>query len=165
MKGNLDASGVPAAGASILTTGDLTLVGGAAAPAAADLLTNVADASDPATPLFNAGDTLTLTGTKGGRTLPAQTLNVTATTTVQNLLDFYNQSLGIDTTATGNPNVPTPGATIENDPANPNDSQLVITGNEGTANALEITGGRFTNQNGVVADLVLPTGPIQPPAS
>ena len=66
---------MPAAGASILTTGDLTLVGGAAMPAATDLLTNVANASDSATPLFNAGDTLTLSGTKGGRTLPAQTLH------------------------------------------------------------------------------------------
>jgi flagellar hook protein FlgE len=148
LKGNLDASGIPAAGASILTSEDLTLVGGAAAPAATDLLTNVADASDSATPLFNDGDTLTLTGTKGGRTLPAQTLNVTAATTVQDLLDFYNQSLGIDTTA-ANPNVPVPGAAIENDPANPTASQLVITGNEGTADALEINTGAFNNQNGL----------------
>lgn len=148
MNGNLNASGAVAAGASILTSGDVTLVGGTGAPASTDLLTNVASATNNATPLFATGDTLTLTGTKGGSTLPSQTFTVTATSTVQDLLTFYNQSLGLDTNVS-NPNVPTPGASIENDPANANSAKFVITGNEGTASALEISGSQFVNQNGV----------------
>ncbi len=148
MKGNLDASGAPAAGASILTSGDVTLLGGAAAPATTDLLTNISDVNSNATPLFNAGDKLTVGGIKGGRALPVQTFTVTAASTVQDMLDFYNQGLGIDTTAT-NPNVPTPGATLQADPANPTAMQFEIVGNEGSVNALELAGGGIINQNGV----------------
>ena len=115
MQGNLNAGGTPSAGASILTSGDVTSADGTGVPSAASLLTNIADTSAPATPIFNVGDTLTLAGTKGGRTLAASTFTVTATSTVQNLLDFYQQGMGIDTTPSTNPAIPPPGAALEAD--------------------------------------------------
>ena len=65
MQGNLNAGGTAAAGASVLLSGDVTSADGTGAPTAATLLTNIADSGNPTTPLFNVGDTLTLSGTKG----------------------------------------------------------------------------------------------------
>ncbi len=72
MQGNLDASGDVAAGSSILTSEDLTAQGGTATPDANTLLTDLSDASNPTTPIMNAGDTFTLKGIKGSRTLDAK---------------------------------------------------------------------------------------------
>lgn len=149
MAGDLNASGQVAAGASILLSDSLTTVGGAGAPTATTLLSNLAQTSVPNTPVFNVGDTLTLAGTKDGGTLPAQTLTVTATTTLGDLTNFYQQNLEIDTNVPANPNMPTPGVTLQADPNNANGVQIDITGNEGANNALEVPGSGFTNQLGV----------------
>ncbi|HZL35961.1 MAG TPA: flagellar hook-basal body complex protein [Tepidisphaeraceae bacterium] len=150
MQGNLDASGLLPAGASILTSQDLTTVGGAAAPTGATLLTQLASTAAPATGLMNAGDTFTLKGVKGGEALAAETFTVTPTSTVQDLLTFYQQNLGIDTTVppSGNPNIPNPGATLQADGGALNSAKLVIAGNTGNDNALAMAGSAFTNQNG-----------------
>lgn len=135
MQGNLDASGTPAAGASVLVSQDLTTVGGAAAPTTATLLTDLASSSASATPLFSAGQNITLAGTKGGRTLPSTTLAVTATSTVQDLMTFMQQGMGIDT---GVPTTnPPPGISVVAGAA-PNSIDLAVTGNTGLQNALEI---------------------------
>src|SRR5256885_14890543 len=60
MTGNLDTGGTIANGASVLSSQLLTRVGGASAPTGATLLTDVADAGAPATPLFAVGQTFTL---------------------------------------------------------------------------------------------------------
>ena len=148
LKGNLNASGAVASGASILNSGDITTVGGAAPPSAASLLTDVAAASANGRPLFAVGDKLTLSGTKGGRTQASNTLDVTATSTVQDLMTFYQQGLGIDTSVV-NPGMPTPGVSLQANAAspNPNNLQIAIVGNEGTANSLEVSGSGFVNQN------------------
>jgi flagellar hook protein FlgE len=146
LEGNLNADGPVASGASILTSQVLTTVGGAAPPAAGTLLTNVADAAAPATALMNAGDVFTLAGTKDGRTLPSATFTVTAASTVQDLLNFYRDGLGIDTNVPAV--VPQPGGAIEADAANPNGARLVITGNTGAPNALSLAGDAFVNQSG-----------------
>jgi flagellar hook protein FlgE len=146
MGGNLNASGPVASGASILTSQVLTTVGGAAAPTAATLLTNLADATTPAAPLMAAGDAFTLTGQKDGRTLAASTFTVTAASTVQDLLNFYRDGLGIDTNVPAV--VPPPGGAIEADPLNPVGARLVITGNLGQPNALALAGDAFVNQAG-----------------
>jgi len=146
MEGNLDASGPVASGASILTSQVLTTVGGVAAPTAATLLTNVADAAAPAAPLMAAGDVFTLAGQKDGRTLPSAQFTVTAASTVQDLLNFYRDGLGIDT---GVPAVvPPPGGAIEADSTNPAGARLVVTGNTGAPNALSLAGDAFINQSG-----------------
>ena len=146
MGGNLNASGPVASGASILTSQVLTTVGGAAAPTGATLLTNLADAAAPAAPLMAAGDVFTLAGQKDGRTLPASTFTVSAASTVQDLLNFSRDGLGIDTNVPAV--VPPPGGAIENDPLNPVGARLVITGNLGQPNALSLAGDAFVNQAG-----------------
>ena len=145
MQGNLDASGVPASGASVLVSQDLTTVGGAAAPTTGTLLTQVASASSNATPLFTAGQTFTLAGTKGGRTLPGSTFAVTGTSTVQDLMTFMQQGMAIDTTApTTNP---PPGVTAVAGTA-ANSIDLAVTGNTGAQNALEIPASAFAGPGG-----------------
>jgi flagellar hook protein FlgE len=91
----------------------------------------------------------TLKGIKGSRTLPAQTFTVTPTSTVGDLLGFYNQGLGIDTSAPAGAGIAPPGATIETDPSNANAGKLTIAGNIGKDNALAISPSAFVNQNGV----------------
>ena len=124
-------------------------MGGAAPPTAATLLSDVATTAANAVPVFNVGDVLTLTGTKGGANLPPQTFTVTATSSVGELSNFYEQGLGIDTNVPANPAVPAPGVTLDPDAANPNSAFLDITGNEGGANKLEVTGAQFINQLGL----------------
>lgn len=145
MQGNLDASGVPASGASVLLSQDLTTVGGAAAPTTGTLLTQVASASASATPLFTAGQTFTLAALKGGRTLPSSAFTVGAGSTVQDLMTFMQQGTGIDT------NVPTtnppPGVTTVAGTA-ANSIDLVVTGNTGAQNGLEIPASAFTGTGG-----------------
>jgi flagellar hook protein FlgE len=145
LQGNLNAAGAVATGQSILNSQLLTTVGGAAAPTAADLLTNLASESAPGTALINVGDVYTLKGQVGGSSVTPQTFTVTAASTVQDLLNFYNGGLGIDTTVGG---TPPPGSTIETSATNPNAATLVVTGNVGTANALSLAGSDFSNQTG-----------------
>jgi flagellar hook protein FlgE len=150
MEGNLNANGPAASGASILTSQVLTTVGGLAQPTAATLLTDLASATAPAAPLVAAGDVFTLQGQKDGRTLPAATFTTTAASTVQDLLNFYRDGLGIDTTVPddGNPATPLPGTAIEADATNPVGARLVVTGNLGAPNALSLAGTAFVNQSG-----------------
>jgi len=145
MEGNLDASGAVATGSSILLSQDLTTVGAAAAPTTSTLLTNLATASSTATPVFTTGETISLAGSKGGATLPASTFTVTATSSVQDLMDFFQQGLGIDTTVPAT--TPPPGIALEAGTA-ANSVHFTITGNTGTANALEIPGSGFTTSTG-----------------
>lgn len=145
MQGNLDASGAVASGASILLSQDLTAVGGAAAPTGATLLTGVATASTPGTPAFTAGETITLTGAKGGRSLPSATFTVGAGSTVSDLMTFFQQNMGIDTSVPAT--TPPPGVTLEPGTA-ATSAHLVIAGNTGSQNALEIAGTALTTSPG-----------------
>ena len=150
MEGNLNANGPVASGASILTSQLLTTVGGAARPDGTTLLTNLASSTAPGVPLIANGDVFTLEGQKGGRTLPAGTFTVVAASTVQDLLNFYRDGLGIDTTVPddGNPATPLAGGAIEADAVDPFGARLVVTGNLGEANALSLAGDAFVNQSG-----------------
>jgi flagellar hook protein FlgE len=75
---------------------------------------------------------------------------VTATSTVSDLLAFYQQGMGINTTIPddGNPATPLPGGAIEADGVDPVGARLVVTGNMGTANALSMAGDAFVSQSG-----------------
>jgi flagellar hook protein FlgE len=147
MQGNLDASGAVATGASILLSQDLTTIGGAAAPTTATALTSIASASASATPLFATGQTITLQGTKGGRTLSPSTFTVGATSTLQDLTTFLQQGMGIDTNVPPPTTTASPGAAIQNGTA-ANSIDLVLTGNTGTDNAIEISGTALTSSSG-----------------
>jgi len=150
LTGNLDAGGVIATGASILNTDALTTLGGAGAPDGTTLLTNIAASTDNATPLFTAGQTFTLNGVKGSSDLAPQTFTVSGTSTLQDLENFFQTGLQINTTiAPPTPGGPTPGASLVADPTDPNSVFLTITGNTGTANALTLGTGAFTSSGGV----------------
>lgn len=141
LEGNLNASGDVATGASILLSPSLTTAA-ATAPVGGTLLTDLRNGG--AAP-FAAGDVLTLAAQKGGRALPPSTFTVTAASTMTDLLNFYNQRLGIDTTVTA---TPTPGAVIDPDPLDPNAIKISIVGNIGAENSLAIPGSGFLNATG-----------------
>lgn len=135
MEGNLDASGALSTAASVFQTQLLQASGGGII-SGTTLLVDVESQSAAGTPLFSTApgsNTLTLNAQKGtgADNLPAATFTVTGTSTVQDLLDFFNQSLGIDTSVAG---PPAPGAAIDG-----TGQQIVITGNVGTANSLTLS--------------------------
>ncbi|HSI36857.1 MAG: flagellar hook protein FlgE [Phycisphaerae bacterium] len=157
LKGNLNANGPVASGASILTTQELTVLGGGTAPAASDLLTNLADAATPATPAFTDGQVFTLAGKKGGRDVEPATFTVTASSTVQELMDFFNQGMGIFAEGTapdqvpddGDATTPAPGVTLASSPGDTaNTARIMVTGNLGKDNSLAIPGSAFATQTG-----------------
>src|SRR5258705_1926828 len=120
-EGNLNAGGDVASGASILTSQLLTTVGGATPPAGATLLINVAATTDSATPIFTSGDVFTLAGKKAGRDLPEATFTVGATSTLNDIMTFFQQGMGINTNVPndGNPLTPTAGLAVEVDGTDP----------------------------------------------
>ena len=152
LQGNLDSGGVVATGGSILNSGPLSDLssGTAAAPTSTSLLTDLRNTSDPTTPLFTVGQTITVAPQKGGRDLPTSTFTVAAGDTLATLNSFYSQAAGIDTSAapTG---TETPGVsigTLTGDPAG--SARLIITGNTGTANSLSISTSDQTSSAGAV---------------
>jgi flagellar hook protein FlgE len=150
-EGNLNAGGDVAAGASILTSQLLTTVGGGAPPAAGTLLTNIAATTDNATPLFTSGDVFTLAGKKGGRDLPEASFTVGATSTLNDLMTFFQQGMGININVPDdlNPLTPTAGIAVEVDGVDPNSARIVMTGNLGTENSLAMPNGSFETSSGV----------------
>lgn len=149
IEGNLNANGAVASGASILGTQYLTVVGGGAAPVGTTLLTNIANSSNNATPLFSVGDTLTLNAKKGGRNMPEETLTITAATDLDDLMAFLQNGCGINMGVPddGNPATPTAGATLEVSGSDPNAVRLVLTGNLGSGNAISLASGALVNQS------------------
>jgi flagellar hook protein FlgE len=116
---------------------DTTLGPGPAA--AGSLLTNLEDAANPGVALFNAGDTITLTGiTKGGRQLTDATFTVEATSTLQDYMDFLEDALGINADAA----LPD-GADVTVTAL----GEIMITGNYGTANEVTIDEGDILSSN------------------
>lgn len=88
--------------------------------------------------------TLSFAGRKGGRTLENKELQVTNNSTVQDLIEFMTQALGIQKSSPGdlNPIPGSPGATIAG-------GRIQLTGNNGENNAIEI---------GLSSMQLLPTG-------
>lgn len=148
MAGNLNAAGkLPTQGSrtgltGTLTAGLRTIAGATPPPSGADLLetnSRLVDIEDPSAPgsnvpLFTAGQILQLRGVeKGSKTLETAELTITATTTVQEMMDFMAQATGIDTSVGANPDGLTPGVTL-----NPATGAMSIVGNTGTVNSLAI---------------------------
>ena len=90
--------------------------------------------------------TLSFTGTKGGRTLSAKELNITATTTVNDLRNFMQQAYGLNTSLTDGA-----GSTLTSG------GQLVFTSNRGVENELgaNLTSFRMTPTGGSSTPLAL----------
>lgn len=144
--GNLKASGtLPTRGTAIalgsaIGVGFRTVAG--ATPPAPDLLlptSTLVSIEDPAqpgsnVPLMSAGQSIQIRGVdKGGKSVPVSSLNITATTTVADLMTFYAQALGIDSTVGANPDGSTPGVTLD-----PLTGIINVVGNTGSANDLDI---------------------------
>lgn len=99
------------------------------------LLVEIADPLAPTSPLFAAGQTIQVKNAeKGSRTLPTQDYAVTAASTVQDLMSFLRDALGLNSSTGANPNGPTPGLLL-----NPTTGQITITGNTGTVNDLDVS--------------------------
>ncbi len=131
---------------SILTTGNLTDAGNAnAAITGTTLLTDIEETIG--TPLFTLGETLSFTPSKGGRTLDALTMQVTATTTAADFASFLDRTLGIQNGG-GIPNDATtgaqPGVTVTAGGA------FQIVGNTGTVNDISVTIGNITSDGATV---------------
>lgn len=148
MAGNFDASGDVGAGSSILLTQELTVVGGAASPTGATLLTNVADASSNATAIFTSGDVITMTGQKGGRDTDTRTFTVTAASTIADLQTFLQGSMGVDPSAP-TPTGVVPAGTYIQAGVTANSVQLALVGNVGAENSLAIQPSGFVSQSGL----------------
>lgn len=148
MSGNLNAAGKLPTQGSLGTlmgtaTNGLRLIATANPPPnGTDLIetnSRLVDIEDPSAPLSNnplfvVGQTLEVKGIeKGSKTLDSATLQITATTTMQDLMDFLRQASGIDTTVGANPNGKTPGVSL--DPAT---GIVSIVGNTGSVNDLTI---------------------------
>ncbi len=118
---------------------------------------------------FKVGQ-LSFEARKGGRNLEAKSFTVTATSTVQELVNFMEQSMGIQTTTTdavnplpvsknsilGETGTLTPGAYIRN-------GQIRFVSNNGKDNAVDIdlTSFRITDETGVVDVPNLAFGSVQ----
>lgn len=139
MNGELSAAGTIATLGSSLAS--QALVDGTGAPATASTpLSDVRPATSPFTPMFAAGNTLTLDGaTRGGRTLPTQSFTVGSTgSTLGEFGSWLQSAAGIQTGA-GLPGAP--GVSIAG-------GQLVVNGNAGEPNALSILPNNIRSDNG-----------------
>lgn len=107
--------------------------------------------------LFSEG-VLNFSGDKGGRQLGERTLTITASTTVQDLLTFLDESMGVLKSApeTTFPDSVAYGGTIV-------DSRLQFTSNMGIENALgvDLSAFRFTPTGGVTEVVQLPFSTTQ----
>ncbi|MDX2018344.1 MAG: flagellar hook-basal body complex protein [Planctomycetota bacterium] len=146
--GNLDADGpLPTRGAIInlmatTTAGFAARTSASPAPTAPNVLENttrlvdidnaaLAGADDV---LFTAGQFIEIKGAqKGTKTIPDARLEITATTTVADLMTFLSQAMGINTTVGANPDANTPGLTL-----NPLTGIIQVVGNTGASNDLTI---------------------------
>ena len=135
--GNLDAGGDSATVGTVITSDPIYSDGAATVPAtAADALTSLFDGGG--SPLFALNDVIAFSGArKGGSTLPNHIFEVGPTnttgsdtngTTLQDLMDFFKDVLGIDTSVSGGLSVTVAG-------------ELRIEGNTGTSNDIEFEDG------------------------
>ncbi|MGI8980769.1 MAG: flagellar hook-basal body complex protein [Pirellulaceae bacterium] len=138
--------------------------------ASTTLLTNVIKRSGlDYEQLFQLG-TLEFTGRKGERALGTQTMTVSATSTVQDLMDFMQESLGIQTTL-DDPQNPLPGSvnniTGETGTLSPggaiNSGKIRFVSNNGVHNAVEVdlSAFRMTDATGTVTNPNLGFGELQ----
>ncbi len=118
---------------------------------------------------FNLG-TLSFEARKGGRNLDAKSFEITATSTVQDLVSFMEDAMGIQTQGADSANpIPSSLNAIvgESGDLNPGsyirDGQLRFVGNNGVDNAIDIdlTSFRITDDEGVVTIPNLAFGSVQ----
>jgi len=118
--------------------------------------------------IFPEGGVLQFTARKGGRTLATKELVITNTTTVQELINFMEQAMGIQRT-TADPVNPIPGSIDANASGSytPGGSlvngRLQFVGNNGEDNSIDIglSGLQLIGNSGTVYNVNMPFGTIQ----
>ncbi len=118
--------------------------------------------------LFTEEGTLRFTGKKGGRNLDTKEFEVTATSTVQDLVNFMEESMGIRTTNVDPVNpVPASIDTINGGTIIAggvvNNGRIQIVGNNGVDNSLDISLSslQFEGASGTVSNVNMPFGTLQ----
>jgi flagellar hook protein FlgE len=116
--------------------------------------------------LFAEEGVLRFTGRKGGRTLSTKEFQVTTTSTVQDLINFMEQSLGIQENT--DPTNPIPQSLTDTGLIGPGgtvtgDGRLQFVGNNGVVNGIDVTlsGFQFAGNSGTVSNVNLPFGEVQ----
>ena len=115
----------------------------------ATLLTDTRLASDSATPLFTLGQVLSFTAEKGSRTLDTQSMTVTATSSIDDLRLFMDDSMGLQDVG-GTTAIPVDADGIPVGTAVTAGGTIQIKGNRGTVNELTISDGAFKTPTGVI---------------
>ncbi len=131
-----------------------------------DLLRN--DGPDTNERVFAEPGVLQFTPRKGGRTLATKELKITDTTTVQDLINFMEQAIGIQRT-TSDPVNPIPGSKNENgsNGLTPGGSivngRIQFVGNNGEDNSIDIglSGVQLIGDSGTVYNVNMPFGTLQ----
>ena len=85
------------------------------------------------------------------RDLPEATFTVGAGSTLNDLMTFFQQGMGVNTSVPDDLNAltPTAGLAVEVDGVDPNSARIVLTGNLGTENALSVPNGGFETTGGI----------------
>lgn len=149
--GNLNAAGDLSGGGSVILLGATSLTGfrimnGASNPPDGDnlidadsLLVEIEDPLSAGSAMFNDGQTLQINGArKGGATLPVAEYTITADSSIEDLMAFFNEALGLHATGTPNPDGRTPGAV-----AVTLTGSLAVFGNVGEVNDLDLPSSAF----------------------
>lgn len=147
-QGNLNAAeGGEATQGGVITFDQafMNLTGPAPMTGGDTIVDNLEDPSNPGNPLFPAAGApydITISGAmKGNRTLPDVTFTIGATTTVNDLIQYFDEALGIVTTNT-NPDGSTPGAQIDAAGA------FTIVSNAGSDNTIRLSATNITISDG-----------------
>jgi flagellar hook protein FlgE len=144
--GNLNASGSVATQGSSTVLGSTSSTGFSLIPTATmpanppdvlettSLLREISDPQAPGNPLFSPGQIIEIKGAqRGTATIDPARFTVGATSTVQDLMTFFRDALGVDPATGPNPGGAMPGVALD-----PLTGKLTITGNTGTTNSLEV---------------------------
>lgn len=144
LTGALFPAGALATQGSVSTSEVITDTVSAAPATGASLLTDLENVNGDT--LFTLGQTLTLAPRKGGRTVEAGELTVSATTTLTDLMQFYSDTLGIQSGGT----IPNDGGTGGQPGISISGGQITIVGNAGTVNDIDVTVGDLVSGTTVV---------------
>jgi flagellar hook protein FlgE len=142
--GNLNAGGTPASAGSIISLDALAASATATVPPTVpnivettSLVSELELVSNPGTAIYPVGSQIRLEqAQKGTKNLPTASYTVTATSTLQDVMDFFRDALGINTGTGTNPDGNTPGVAL--DPAT---GIIRLVGNTGTSNDLTVDSG------------------------
>ena len=144
LSGNLNSGGDLSTGGNVINS-NIELFEAGGPITGATLLTNVEDAT--ATPQYAVGDVIRLEGSRGGRNQTPVELEVTAATTVQDLMSMFDHGLGVLPGVTQDRGTVS-GAQLKAGPTA--GTTLVLVGNSGSGNSVSVEGSSFT-KNGVPA--------------